>query len=413
MMNRNKWMPILKNKMTVACTGGMAVLAASGLVVYETAKAEVQIDNNGETHTYRTHVKTVAELLEEADIKVGAHDAVSHHLNAALQDGMKISYDQAKQLKVRINGKEQVYHTTADHVGAFLKEAEIKVNAHDEMSVKKTKVIQDGLEVDIKKAYQVKINDGGKERTAWTTGTTIEQLLEDYGIEVGELDEVKPGLKERTAKGTAVNITKVEKKNVEEAVGLPVETIVQNDPALDKGTERVIQEGENGKQIKRYEVTLKNGKETSRKLQDVQVADAGKKRIIVRGTKQPVQSATAASSSTGAGTQAVQTARKQQDQPSSGREITVSATAYTADCNGCSGYTATGMNLNTNRNAKVIAVDPNVIPLGTKVWVEGYGYAIAGDTGGAINGNRIDLHMPTTQAAKQFGRQQLKVRVVN
>ncbi|MGM7634600.1 LysM peptidoglycan-binding domain-containing protein [Bacillus sp. Hm123] len=91
-----------------------------------------------------------------------------------------------------------------------------------------------------------------------------------------------------------------------------------------------------------------------------------------------------------------------------GQSMTVTATAYTAQCNGCSGVTATGIDLNANRNAKVIAVDPNVIPLGSKVHVEGYGTAIAGDTGGAIKGNKIDLHVPTKAEANQWG-----VRTVN
>src|SRR5699024_3794332 len=69
------------------------------------------------------------------------------------------------------------------------------------------------------------------------------------------------------------------------------------------------------------------------------------------------------------------------------KEITMSATGSTAKCTGCSGITATGIDLNKNPNAKVVAVDPSVIPLGSRVWVSGYGEAIAGDTGGAIKGN--------------------------
>src|SRR5699024_1065439 len=61
-----------------------------------------------------------------------------------------------------------------------------------------------------------------------------------------------------------------------------------------------------------------------------------------------------------------------------GKELTVEATAYVPNCSGCSGITATGINVKDNPNMKVISVDPSVIPLGSKVWVEGYGEAIAG-----------------------------------
>ena len=88
------------------------------------------------------------------------------------------------------------------------------------------------------------------------------------------------------------------------------------------------------------------------------------------------------------------------------------ATAYTAYCDGCSGITATGMDLRNNPNKKVIAVDPNVIPLGTRVHVEGYGEAIAGDTGGAIQGHKVDLHFPTKEEAIQFGRQTVTVTII-
>ena len=97
----------------------------------------------------------------------------------------------------------------------------------------------------------------------------------------------------------------------------------------------------------------------------------------------------------------------------SSNEMVVEATAYTASCVGCSGITKTGVNLNANPNAKVIAVDPSIIPLGTKVFVEGYGYATAEDIGGAIKGNRIDVFIPTKDAALAWGRKQVKVTIID
>ncbi|PLS01418.1 LysM peptidoglycan-binding and 3D domain-containing protein [Neobacillus cucumis] len=110
---------------------------------------------------------------------------------------------------------------------------------------------------------------------------------------------------------------------------------------------------------------------------------------------------------------AVKSAETQVPAEKSSKTITVTATAYTASCEGCSGITKTGVDLNANPNAKVIAVDPNVIPLGSKVYVEGHGYATAADTGGAIKGNRIDVFIPDQKSAMEFGRKQVKVTIIN
>jgi 3D (Asp-Asp-Asp) domain-containing protein/LysM repeat protein len=97
--------------------------------------------------------------------------------------------------------------------------------------------------------------------------------------------------------------------------------------------------------------------------------------------------------------------------PEVAQELTMTATAYTATCEGCSGITATGINLLENPDMKVISVDPDVIPLGSKVWVEGYGEAIAGDTGGAIKGNKIDIFIPEYEDAVNYGVQEVEVNV--
>jgi len=124
--------------------------------------------------------------------------------------------------------------------------------------------------------------------------------------------------------------------------------------------------------------------------------------------KDSAPEATAPSTSTTASKENAPEANK-----TASKEIIVEASAYTASCEGCSGITATGMNLKANPNAKVISVDPAVIPLGSKVYVEGYGEAIAGDTGGAIKGKRIDVFFPSQQDAINFGVKQLKVTILD
>ncbi|WLV24317.1 LysM peptidoglycan-binding domain-containing protein [Aciduricibacillus chroicocephali] len=133
---------------------------------------------------------------------------------------------------------------------------------------------------------------------------------------------------------------------------------------------------------------------------------ASQQQAPVQKQQAPVQKQQAPAQTQQAQPQAKQTSNPQ------GKQITVQSTAYTADCAGCSGVTATGVNLKANRNAKVIAVDPSVIPLGSKVYVPGYGTAIAADTGGAIKGNRIDVHVPSKSQAYNWGRKSVTVTVV-
>jgi len=81
------------------------------------------------------------------------------------------------------------------------------------------------------------------------------------------------------------------------------------------------------------------------------------------------------------------------------------ATAYTADCAGCDGMTALGRRAGKG----IVAVDPRVIPIGTHLFIPGYGFAVAGDTGGDIVGNRIDLGFDSWREAMLFGRRDVKV----
>lgn len=102
-----------------------------------------------------------------------------------------------------------------------------------------------------------------------------------------------------------------------------------------------------------------------------------------------------------------------EDKPTStGKVLYMESTAYSYTEPGLSYYTALGIDL--RQNSQVVAVDPNVIPLGTLVEVEGYGIALAADTGGAIKGNILDVHFGSVEACRQWGRRfNVKVTILD
>lgn len=378
------------------------------LALYEGNKKSVTLAVNGEQQEIKTYASTVAKLLSDEEIEVSEHDIVTPSMNTPVENGLAIRWEQSKQVALTVGEEEQSLWTTKRTVGEVLEEAGIELTEHDEVSPSLRSKIDEQDTITVNKAFEFKLVDGGEEVSFWSTRTTIDEFLKKEGIEMAEYDRLEGDLTDLIEPASTVHIVRVEKTMdvVEEEEKFAVET--RNDKSLLKGREQVVQEGKKGTVSREYEIVKENGKEVSRSLVKETTIKEPTKKIVSVGTK--VMVADASTSSTPGKTTV---SRNDSGAPAGGKEFYVSATAYTAGCSGCSGITATGINLNTNPNLKVIAVDPSVIRLGSKVWVEGYGYAIAGDTGGAIKGNRIDIHMPTKQAAYSFGRRQVKIKVMN
>ncbi|RWZ50154.1 DUF348 domain-containing protein [Halobacillus fulvus] len=390
-------------------------------VTYEATKASVQVTQDGKTELIRTHADTVNELMSELDVTVQQHDELSHNLNAPVEYGMNVDYIQSKAITLVIDEEEtKEIYTTASTVQEFLNEEEVDVKEQDALSHQIDANIEDGMEVELDRAIQITFNDGGEKEKVWTTASTVEEFLTNQEVELNPLDELNLNEGEELTAEAPVVLTRVEKVTdiVEEEVEYTVET--RKDSSMPKGEERIVSEGEAGLVTKEYEVILKNGEEASRELIEETVEKESKTKIVALGTKVEAPARTAstasrassssASSSSSSSSEATTVSR---NDSGSSRTLYMHATAYTADCAGCSGITATGINLNANPNMKVVAVDPSVIPLGTRVWVEGYGYAVAGDTGGAINGNRIDVHVASKSQALSFGRRNVQVKILD
>ena len=431
MSQKNKFMRIGLLFMAMAL-----FVTTVSLVLIDGKKKNVTMDLNGKQIELRTAEATVGDLLAANDVEVSKHDSVEPAVNTPLENDTAIKWQKAKQVNIDIDGKTQEVWTTEATVNDVLKTEGIEIKTHDEIEPALATKITDNQPITIAKAFPVTVKDGGKESTVWTTQTTVRQFLTDQKIRLSNLDKVVGDSKEKlTADNAVVNIARVEKVTdvVEEAADF--KTKRKTDMTMLKGEEKVVTNGKKGKLQKKFEITKKNGKIVSRefvgktmveepthkvvhvgaKVPKVVVATAAPAKATAKTATQATSKATASAPAKAAAPAKEQVAvsRGNSGEPSGGKEFYANASAYTAYCNGCSGITATGINLRANPSMKLIAVDPRVIPLGSKVWVEGYGYAIAGDTGGAIKGNRIDLHMPTKEAAYSFGRRQVKIKVIN
>ena len=404
---KNLFLGSLRSKeMTVTVGAFMLFIAVITLVFYEGTKKSITLDVDGKELEIKTHAHTVGKLLSEQDFEIAENDFVTPSMNTRVEDGLSIQWEQAKQVAILVDQESTSLWTTKSTVDEVLEEAGIGIAEYDKVIPGLNEQLGKDHMITVQKAFQITLNDGGEKKEFWSTSTTVADFLKRENIQLNELDRLEAHEEELVMPNAVVNIVRVEKVTdvVEEPSNFAVET--KSDPSLLKGRDKVVQKGEKGTVSRKFEILKENGKEVSRKVIEEKTIKEPKKQIVSIGTKKMV--ASAAKTNNG-----VSVSRNNSTAPSGGKEFYVTATAYTAGCNGCSGITATGINLRSNPNLKVIAVDPNVIPLGTKVWVDGYGYAIAGDTGGAIKGMKIDLHVPTKDAAYKFGRKKVKVKIIN
>ena len=395
---KNLFFGSLRSKQTAVRIFSLVLFVAIIVfVLYQGTKDSVVINANGEQLEVATHEKTVKDVLADQNITVSEYDKLSPSLDTKVVSGMTIDWEQAKEVTISVDGNQSIIWTTEKRVKNILEEANIEVAEHDDISLSLDTEVGADHKIDIQKAFQLTLVDGLEERQVWSTSTTVANFLKQQGITLGEYDRVGKKMEEVITPGDRIAVVRVEKVTdvVEESIDFAVEK--KTDSSLLKGKEKVVTTGKKGTVERTFEVVKENGKVVSKTLQKENVMKAPTKQVVAVGTKVITASVSRSNSSA----------------PSQGKEFYVTATDYTASCSGCSGVTATGVNLKANPSSKVIAVDPSIIPLGSKVWVEGYGYAIAADTGGAIKGHKIDVFVSSKSKAASWGRKKVRIKVLN
>lgn len=244
------------------------------------------------------------------------------------------------------------------------------------------------VKVAIQRAMSVSLTVDGSTHTVRTLGPTVADMLRQQGLVLGPNDRVSLSPEQVITPGAAVQVVRVIEQTRVRTIEIPYQTIRREDRTLTVGETKELQPGQPGSIELTERVTLEDGQETAVETLSEVPLSPPVDRIVAFGT--------------------VGVVSRGGVQYRYLKEFEMRATGYTAgkesnpDGNG---YTYTGIKAVRG----VVAVDPRVIPLGSRLYVEGYGPALAADIGGAIKGNRIDLCFTTVDEALQWGVRPVKV----
>ncbi len=291
----------------------------------------------------------------------------------------------------------------------------------------------DGMnQITVRRMQMVTVINRGAQSVIGTYGETTGSLLARMGITPGTGDTLSCSSETQTYDGMTIELVHTETRIEEEDTVVPYPVNYYEDPDLEPGAEIVLVAGQNGLTHVKSEVTYRNGKEVSRTVVQETAQTKPVTQLVIRGvdrtimeqpadpepTEQSVSSgSTSSGGSSSSGPSTSGGSRYDGSAETSGNVImtssgesytyvdvmTCSATAYT--CEGYVGHTYSG----TLARVGAIAVDPTVIPLGTKMYVVSndgqyvYGYCVAEDIGGGIKGNKIDLYFDTYAECWDFG----------
>lgn len=351
-----------RRRITASVTTAIMVFTLI-FAVYSAGAKEITVTEinefQGTSHSVKVKMRSgnVSDALEQTGCSVGETDKINKPIHAEIEDNDDIVVKRGKQITIKSEAGEQVVNITTANKEDALVEAGYLPNEFAE------------------------INTNG------------ETLADSDTIEVVSLGTQN----ETTESETAFTTEYVE------------------DDSLPRGETRVVSEGQNGIKAVTSKVTYKNGEEISREVIGEDIVTPVKNRVIAKGTAD-VKAAASKSSSAAKSTSA-STGGSIINSMQYTKKITMTATAYTTSPSENGGYSVSAMG-NPLRHG-IVAIDPSIVPLGSKVYVEAadgswsYGVASAEDTGGAIKGNRIDLCFEMSPSkASNFGRQSCNVYIL-
>jgi len=281
-----------------------------------------------------------------------------------------------KDIVISDDGEIIAIKTFKNTVEDVLNDKAIEVGPYDKMSNPMTEELKDGLSISIQRAKKVSIKTKDSSVFIYTTTDTVENVLKEAEVFIGSKDKVEPEISSKLQEDMQISVVRVEEKLASEKVEIEFANEVKKVDSMAKGLVNVVQKGQQGQKEVTIKTVFEDGKEVSKQIVSEKIIKEPVKGIIEEGVKTTLVTS--------------------RGQINFTRVINMSSTAY-----------------DVKVRPGIVAVDPRVIPLGTWLYVEGYGEALAADIGGAIKGNKIDLYFESPSVVNRYGRKPVKVYVLD
>ena len=378
------------------------------LAVRRAAEGTLSVD--GQTYAVRTQAERIDEVLAEAEVSLEPEDSVlldgrfvsaeapvapvaalasssgGPATEAPPAEPLALEVRRAVPFMVIENGQTLDVRSSRETLATALRDVGVRLGPGDRTTPPPHAELTAGLEVHVEHALSVVVTRPEGKLLLYSLAETVGEALAEGGVALPARYRLEPPAETPLAPGMAIHIVGISEEEELEEERIESRTLYQADPSLPYGERRVVQ-GHDGVRYRQYQAVYEDGRLISRELASEWYAPEPQDTIVYYSTRTaPPPPPTPARSLPVEAPPGLNVART----------LRVYATWYNATSAGRSpsdpwyGITATGVRVDRG----VIAVDPSVIPLGTRLYVPGYGYGVAADTGGGISGDMIDLGYP-------------------
>lgn len=260
-------------------------LAIGGPLLAFRGERKVTVDIEGDVKSVRTYAADATSLLERKGVDIDRDDLVTS--DSDREAIARVNYRSAKQIRLVLDGTRETVVARGLTVGEALRDLGMLPGPKDHLYPASGTKLRPGLQVFVRNAIHAKLRVDGRLRDVVSSADTVENLLKQAGVSVGEHDYVIPSRDLEPTDGMWIRVVRVkrivEERNVRIAFGVDT----RDDPEMESGVRRVVQQGAEGLKVQRFAVVLEDGVRVSSRLVDEDVVRPARAHIVRVGTREP------------------------------------------------------------------------------------------------------------------------------